>query len=189
MLKNLFLVIFVTIILTTLTHSLLTKITGYTSIVIYGTVESPQTSAQTNDTTLTATVQSQIESPQVSPTESYTATVTTSESQEQKQYVNKTLILQVINQTESLKVKLDELRTSSREVLEYYSSINDTKNVEKWVNIVVLFNQALDDVEKIQNYTASVKDSVTKESVDVIKDMINNTRETLNKIVKLIKAD
>jgi len=188
--KNLFLVILATIVLAALTHSLLTKITGYASIVIYGTVESPQASAQANDTTLTATVQPETESPQVIPTESYTATVATSgQQEEQKQYVNKTLMLQVINQTENLKVKLDGLRTSSREILEYYSSINDTENVEKWINIVVLFNQALGGVEEIQDYAKDVKDSATKESVDVIKGMINNTRKTLNKVVELIKVD
>ena len=97
-------------------------------------------------------------------------------------------MLQLINQTEILQTRLNELRTSSLTVLDYYSSINDTNNVEKWINIVTLFNQALDDLENIQNYTESVKDSATKENIDTIKGMIGDLLKTLEKIVELVRS-
>lgn len=195
-LKNLFLVIVITIILVSLFYAnlddfipFLQKITGYASIVIYGTVIAPQTNASTleNGTTLTATVaQPQKEETETQTNISQTSISSTPEPQER--YVNQTILLQVINQTETLKIKLDKLRTSSRDILEYYSSINDTKNAETWVNVIVHFNQALDDLEKVQTYAEDVKDSATKENVNTIKGMIGDVLKTLDKIVKLIKT-
>ena len=197
-LKNLFLVILITILLTSVFYANLDglmpffqKITGYTSIVIYGTVVSPQANA-TQEPTLTATVtQPQKEEPvqQTNLVSQPELSATVEPSQENKeQYFNETILSQLINQTEDLKVKLDKLRTSSRAVLNYYSSVNDTKNVEKWINVVTLFNQALSNLEDTQNYTENVKSSATKENVNIIKDMIGDIRLTLDKIVKLIKS-
>lgn len=195
-LKNLFLVIVITIILVSLFYAnlddfipFLQKITGYASVVIYGTVIAPQTNASTpeNGTTLTATVAQ----PQKEETETQTnitsQTSISSTAEPQERYVNQTILSQVINQTETLKIKLDKIRTSSRDILEYYSSINDTKNAETWVNVIVHFNQALDDLEKVQTYAEDVKDSATKEDVGIIKGMIGGVLKTLDKIVKLIK--
>jgi len=198
-LKKLFLVILITIVLSSVFYANLDKaipffqkITGYTSIVIYGSVMAPQTNASTpeNGTTLIATVaqpQKQETETQASVT-SQTSISSTIEPQEQKEYVNQTVLLQVINQTKTLKAELDKLRTSSRDVLYYYSSINDTKNAEKWVNVIVLFNQALDELEKIQMYTENVREYATKENVNTIKSMVGDVLETLDKIVKLIKS-
>ena len=190
MLKNLLLLVLILLLLTGLGYFISLKATGYTSIVIQATVASPSNASTQEPPTLTATVeQPKAEKPTQSKTPETGISATVEQKEEKKEYVNQTILLQVINQTENLKVKLDKLRTSSRTVLNYYSSINDTDNVEKWINVVVLFNQALDDAEKIQDYTEDVKDSATKENVDVIKTIINSTRETLNKIVKLIKSD
>ncbi len=190
MLKNLLLLVLILLLLTGLGYFISLKATGYTSIVIQATVVSPTSVSTQENPTLTATVtQPKAEEPTQSKTPETGISATVEQKEEKKEYVNQTILLQVINQTENLKVKLDKLRTSSRTVLNYYSSINDTDNVEKWINVVVLFNQALDDAEKIQDYTEDVKDSATKENVDVIKTIINSTRETLNKIVKLIKSD
>lgn len=164
------------------------KITGYTSIVIYGSVVAPSTedpTIQESSPTLTATVTQPKaeESTQSKPPETgISATV-----EQKEEYVNRTILLQIINQTEDLKTKLDKLRTSSRTVLNYYSSINDIENVEKWVNVVTLFNQAIDDIEKTQNYIEGVKDSATKENSGTIKSMITDVLKTLDKIIKIIK--
>lgn len=195
-LKNLFLIIFITILLSSVLYvnldsltSIFQKITGYTSIVIYGTVVAPQSSTPTQQengsTTLTATVTQPQESPaQISTPE---ATVSSADSRKTEKYINQTVLSQVINQTEILKVRLDKLRSSSIELLNYYSSINDTQNTEKWISVVTLFNQALDDLEDIQKYAESVEDSATKENVDTIKSMINDVLKTLDKIVRLVR--
>lgn len=199
-LENLILIIFLTVILTSVFYanldnfsSFFQKITGYTTIVIYGTVEAPQTNISIpQENTLTATVkqpQKEESGKQVSTTETHLVISETVEPQEQKQYVNQTLLLQVIKQTEDLKIKLDNLRTSSRNVLKHYSSINNTKNTEKWINVIVLFNQAVAELEDIQTYAETTKDSATKENVTIIKDMITDVIKTTNKIVKLIKDE
>jgi len=194
-LKNLFLVIFITILLTSTFYANLDnlipffqKITGYTSIVLYGTVESPQANTG-QENTLAATVQQpQKEEPtQIQSQETSQTTAVVEPKQEKKDYVNQTILFRVINQTEELQGKLKKLRTSSLTVLDFYSSVNDTTNVEKWVNIVTLFNQALDDLKDIQNYTESVKDSATKENVSVIKGVIIDVLKILYKILELIK--
>lgn len=196
-LKNLFLVILITILLTSTFYANLDnlmpffqKITGYTTIVLYGTVESPQTNATSTQetTTLTATiVQPKKEEPaQVSASET---TATVEPKNETKQYTDQTILLNVINQTENLIVKLDKLRTSSRDILDYYSFVNDTENVDKWINIIVHFNQALDDLEDIRLYSEGVKNSATKEDVNTIKAMIGEVLKTTNKIIKLIKSE
>lgn len=199
-LKSLLIVIFTAILLSSVFYanldnftSFFQKITGYTSIVLYGTVISPQANAssQAGETTLTATVaqpQKQEAEPQTNAS-TQTTVSTAVEQQEQKQYFNQTILLEVINQTENLKEKLDKLRSSSRDVLKYFSSINDTKNIEKWINAVTFFNQAVSDLEYIQTYTEGVKDSATKEDAKIIKDMISDVLKTLGKIVKLIRSN
>lgn len=196
-LKNLVLVILVTILLTSTFYtsldvisSFFQKITGYTSIIIQATVESPQdNTAKQETTTLTATVtQPQKEEvPQV--TSSGTTSVTIEPRNESKQHVNPTILSQVVNQTESLIDKLDKLRASSRDILGYYSSINDTVNIEKWVNVIVHFNQAIDDLEDIRLYAKTVKDSATKEDVDTIKTMIADAMKVLDNIMRLIRSE
>ncbi len=196
-LKNLFLVILITILLTSAFYtnldnlmSLFQKITGYVTIVLYGTVESPQTNAASTQetTTLTATVTQpqKEETPQITASETV---ATVKPKNESKQYSDQTILLNVINQTENLIVKLDKLRTSSRDILGYYSSINDTVNSEKWVNVIVHFNQAVDDLSDIRLYAKTVKDSATQEDINVIKEMIADVSKTLEKIMKLVRTD
>lgn len=188
MLKNSILLILITVALASALYANFDKITGYTTIVIEATVTSPTGNTQENNaTTLTASVsQPQKETEQVS-TSPQTIVSTVEPVQEKKEYINQTVLLKVINQTESLRTQVDKLRTSSRDVLNYYSSVNDTENAGKWINVVTLFNQALDDLEDIHTYTESVKDSATQQNVSNIKVMISDVLKTLGKITKLIK--
>ena len=197
--KNLVVIIFIAVFLTSvfyssldnLTHSF-QKITGYTSIIIQATVEPPPASpTAAGDTTLTATVaQPQQEEP-AQTTQSATVAQTASPIAEPapKQYIDSAILVKIVNQTEKLKIDLDGLRSSSREVLNHYSSVDDTKNVEKWVNVIVHFNQVLLELENIQTYAETVKDSATQEDIGVIKEMVADVIKTTNKIGKLIKSE
>jgi len=194
-LKNLIPVIIITILLTSAFYTnldnilpFLQKITGYTSIVIYGTVESPQANTGQENTLVATVQQPQKEEPaQTQSQETPQTTAVVEPKQEKKDYVNQTILLQVANQTKGLIIKLDKFRASSRDILEYYSSINDTKNSEKWINVIVNFNQAIDGLEDIRLYAVTVKDSATKEDGDVIKAMIAEAMETLDKILGLVR--
>ena len=100
--------------------------------------------------------------------------------------VDKTVLLGILIQTETLKTSFMSLKSSAAGLLDYYTSINDTPNIGIWTNVTVLFDDAISNVNDIKTYINAVKDAPTQADITIIKNKIGDVLAIVDKIVEAI---
>jgi len=100
--------------------------------------------------------------------------------------LDKTTLVQILIQIETLRAQLESLKIASQSLLNYYVSINDTKNIQKWSNVINLFDQGITNLENIKNYIRTIKEVPTQNDITQIKNQIGNSLTIIDKILDVI---
>lgn len=100
--------------------------------------------------------------------------------------VDKTVLLEILIQLETLKTSFVSLNNSATSLLKYYTSVNDTLNAEKWKNVTALFGDGVNSITDIQNYIDTVKDAPTQVDIQNVKNKIGNVLAIVDKIIRVI---
>ena len=100
--------------------------------------------------------------------------------------VDKTVLLGILIQIETMKTSFMSLNNSAAGLLDYYTSINDIPNIEKWTNVTALFGDAIGGINDMKTYINTVKDAPTQSDIAVIKNKIGGVLAIVDKIVEAI---
>lgn len=100
--------------------------------------------------------------------------------------VDKTVLLGILIQIETMKTSFMSLNNSAAGLLDYYTSINDIPNIEKWTNVTALFGDAIGGINDMKTYINTVKDAPTQADITVIKNKIGGVLAIVDKIVEAI---
>ena len=114
------------------------------------------------------------------------ATQPTTTAPPQSAQIDKTVLVTILIQIETLKTKFDNLKLASQGISNYYISVNDTQNSEKWNNVVALFSSGITNLDSIKDYIRSVKESPTQTDVIQIREKIRNVMLIVDSIVNVI---
>ena len=87
---------------------------------------------------------------------------------------------------EIMKTSFMSLNISAAGLLDYYTSINDIPNIEKWSNVTALFGDAIGSINDMETYINTVKDAPTQSDIAVIKNKIGGVLAIVDKIVEAI---
>jgi len=100
--------------------------------------------------------------------------------------VDKTVLLGLLIQMETMKTSFASMNSSATALLDYYNSINDTLNAERWSNITVLLGNAITAIDDIESYINTVKDAPTQADIDVIRNKIGDILIIVDKMIEVI---
>jgi hypothetical protein len=100
--------------------------------------------------------------------------------------VNKTKLLGVLPLLEQLKVKLNELKNSSRSIAEYYDKTNNEAKSTCWKEVTMMLEALVLKTESMKSEIEIIKDSPTQEGIEKIKGMVKEIRSNIGKIVDKI---
>ncbi|MBI2076265.1 MAG: LamG domain-containing protein [Candidatus Aenigmarchaeota archaeon] len=100
--------------------------------------------------------------------------------------VDKTVLLGILIQMETLKTSFVSLNNSAAGLFNYYDSINDTNNAGKWSAVMMHFGYGLANITQTENYINSVKDAPTQLDIIEIKNRIGNILLVVDAIVRVI---
>jgi hypothetical protein len=114
------------------------------------------------------------------------ATQPTTTAPPQSAQIDKTVLVTILIQIETLKTKFDGLKSASLGILNYYASINDTQNSKKWNDVVNLFSSGITNLDDIKEYIRNVKEQPSQADIVQIKEKIRSVMVIIDSIVDVI---